>query len=196
MARPMRRTATAWATANWPRCCRSMSRPSRTSRGATKGVRLIGTNLPRVDIPAKVTGGVAYVQDMRLPGMLHARVVRGPSEGTRLKPADIDAVAQDAGGRAGGARRQLHRRAGDAGVAGRQGAAAPAVGRLGPAGRRAAGRRHARGDPSPAVAGSADLRLSRAAGAVGRQDGQGALQPALPDARLDRAILRRGALGE
>jgi nicotinate dehydrogenase subunit B len=59
-----------------------------------KGVRLIGTNLPRVDIPAKVTGGVAYVQDMRLPGMLHARVVRGPSEGTRLKPADFDAVAR------------------------------------------------------------------------------------------------------
>jgi nicotinate dehydrogenase subunit B len=59
-----------------------------------KGVRLIGTDLPRVDIPAKVTGGVAYVQDMRLPGMLHARVVRGPSEGTRLKPADVDAVAR------------------------------------------------------------------------------------------------------
>jgi nicotinate dehydrogenase subunit B len=59
-----------------------------------KGVRLIGTNLPRVDIPAKVTGGVAYVQDMRLPGMLHARVVRGPSEGTRLKPADFDVVAK------------------------------------------------------------------------------------------------------
>ena len=59
-----------------------------------KGVRLIGTDLARVDIPAKVTGGVAYVQDMRLPGMLHARVVRGPSEGTRLKPADVDAVAK------------------------------------------------------------------------------------------------------
>jgi CO/xanthine dehydrogenase Mo-binding subunit len=59
-----------------------------------KGVRLIGTDLPRIDIPAKVTGGVAYVQDMRLPGMLHGRVVRGPSEGTRLKPADIDAAAR------------------------------------------------------------------------------------------------------
>jgi CO/xanthine dehydrogenase Mo-binding subunit len=31
---------------------------------------------------------------MRLPGMLHGRVVRGPSEGTRLKPGDIDAVAK------------------------------------------------------------------------------------------------------
>ena len=55
---------------------------------------MIGENLPRVDIPAKVTGGEAYVQDMRLPGMLHARVVRGPSDGTRLKPADIAAVAK------------------------------------------------------------------------------------------------------
>jgi CO/xanthine dehydrogenase Mo-binding subunit len=59
-----------------------------------KGVRLIGTDLARVDIPAKVTGGVAYVQDMRLPGMLHARVVRGPSEGTWPKPADVDAAAR------------------------------------------------------------------------------------------------------
>lgn len=59
-----------------------------------KGARVIGTNLPRVDIPAKLSGGPAYVQDMRLPGMLHARVVRGPSDGTRLKPADIDAVAK------------------------------------------------------------------------------------------------------
>ncbi len=60
----------------------------------TKGRRLIGEDLPRVDIPAKVTGGAAYVQDMRLPGMLHARVVRGPSDGTRLKDADIDAATK------------------------------------------------------------------------------------------------------
>ena len=59
-----------------------------------KGMRVIGTNLPRVDIPAKVTGGAAYVHDMRLPGMLHGRVVRGPSEGTRLRPTDIEAVTR------------------------------------------------------------------------------------------------------
>ncbi len=46
--------------------------------------RTMGTNVPRLDIPAKTTGGAAFIQDMRLPGMLHARVVRGPSEGTRL----------------------------------------------------------------------------------------------------------------
>jgi CO/xanthine dehydrogenase Mo-binding subunit len=60
----------------------------------SKGQRWIGENLPRVDIPAKVSGGVAYVQDMRLPGMLHGRVVRGPSDGTELEQVDIDAVAK------------------------------------------------------------------------------------------------------
>ncbi|HEY2871574.1 MAG TPA: molybdopterin cofactor-binding domain-containing protein [Reyranella sp.] len=56
------------------------------------GTAVIGQNLPRFDIPAKVSGGEAYVQDMRLPGMLHARVVRGPSDGTEVKAADIAAV--------------------------------------------------------------------------------------------------------
>ncbi|HEY3950430.1 molybdopterin cofactor-binding domain-containing protein [Phenylobacterium sp.] len=54
----------------------------------------LGLDLPRVDIPTKVTGGAAYVQDLRLPGMLHARVVRGPSDGTRL--ADLDVAAAKA----------------------------------------------------------------------------------------------------
>jgi CO/xanthine dehydrogenase Mo-binding subunit len=43
--------------------------------------KVMGQAVPRVDIPAKVTGGAAYVQDMRLPGMVHARVVRPPSYG-------------------------------------------------------------------------------------------------------------------
>src|SRR5258708_21385391 len=38
----------------------------------------MGQPRPRGDIPAKVTGSAAYVQDMRLPGMVHARVVRPP----------------------------------------------------------------------------------------------------------------------
>jgi nicotinate dehydrogenase subunit B len=54
--------------------------------------RLVGTNMRRVDIPAKLTGGGAFVQDLRLPGMLHARVMRGPSEGTRLGRLDLGPV--------------------------------------------------------------------------------------------------------
>ncbi|WP_213290192.1 molybdopterin cofactor-binding domain-containing protein [Bradyrhizobium sp. sGM-13] len=54
--------------------------------------KVIGRPVPRVDIPAKVTGGEAYVQDMRLPGMLHARVVRPPSYGAQLTECDTAAV--------------------------------------------------------------------------------------------------------
>jgi CO/xanthine dehydrogenase Mo-binding subunit len=54
--------------------------------------KVIGQPVSRVDIPAKVTGGVAYVQDMRLPGMVHARVVRPPSYGAHLIECDAAAV--------------------------------------------------------------------------------------------------------
>jgi nicotinate dehydrogenase subunit B len=40
-----------------------------------------GKSLPRVDIPAKVLGEAAFVHDVRLPGMLHGRVVRPPYAG-------------------------------------------------------------------------------------------------------------------
>jgi nicotinate dehydrogenase subunit B len=56
--------------------------------------RVMGTAMPRIDIPAKLTGGAAYVQDMRLPGMLHARAVRQPSAGAVLLRADTDGVAR------------------------------------------------------------------------------------------------------
>jgi nicotinate dehydrogenase subunit B len=38
--------------------------------------RLVGTSTPRPDIAAKVSGNFTYITDVRLPGMLHARVVR------------------------------------------------------------------------------------------------------------------------
>ncbi|RYX98937.1 MAG: xanthine dehydrogenase family protein molybdopterin-binding subunit [Bradyrhizobiaceae bacterium] len=55
--------------------------------------RWMGHRVNRLDIPAKITGGAAYVQDMRMPGMLHARVVRGPSVGTSFDEIDVEAVA-------------------------------------------------------------------------------------------------------
>jgi nicotinate dehydrogenase subunit B len=54
----------------------------------------MGKALPRIDIPAKVTGGAAYIQDMRLPGMVHARVVRPPSSGAKLLDADTTAISR------------------------------------------------------------------------------------------------------
>lgn len=43
--------------------------------------RIVGKDAARVDIPAKATGELTYVHDMRLPDMLHGRVVRPPYAG-------------------------------------------------------------------------------------------------------------------
>lgn len=54
--------------------------------------KVMGTALPRTDIPVKVTGGAAYVQDMRPLGMVHARVVRPSGPGAVLDALDSAAV--------------------------------------------------------------------------------------------------------
>ncbi len=54
--------------------------------------RVMGHSLPRVDIPAKVFGGVAFIQDLRPARMVHARVVRPPSYGARLVSVDSSSV--------------------------------------------------------------------------------------------------------
>jgi nicotinate dehydrogenase subunit B len=43
--------------------------------------RIVGQSVPRVDLPAKATGELVYVHDIRVPGMLHGRVVRPPYGG-------------------------------------------------------------------------------------------------------------------
>jgi nicotinate dehydrogenase subunit B len=43
--------------------------------------RIVGRSSRRVDIPAKATGGLTFVHDMRVPHMLHGRVVRPPYVG-------------------------------------------------------------------------------------------------------------------
>jgi nicotinate dehydrogenase subunit B len=43
--------------------------------------RVIGQSVSRVDIPAKARGELTFVHDMRVPGMLHGRVIRPPYAG-------------------------------------------------------------------------------------------------------------------
>jgi nicotinate dehydrogenase subunit B len=57
-----------------------------------RAYRVIGQPLRRLDIPAKVTGGVAYVHDLRLPQIVHARVVHPPSYGAHLRSVETEAV--------------------------------------------------------------------------------------------------------
>ena len=54
--------------------------------------RVVGRNVPRVDIPGKVTGEWTYVHDFRLPGMLHARVIRPQIFGARVASVDEGAA--------------------------------------------------------------------------------------------------------
>jgi nicotinate dehydrogenase subunit B len=55
--------------------------------------KLVGTRVPRVDIPDKAAGRYQHMQHVRLPGMLHGRVVRPPGQrayGAGAKPERID----------------------------------------------------------------------------------------------------------
>lgn len=47
---------------------------------------IVGQSTPRVDLPAKATGELTFVHDIRLPGMLHGRVVRPPYAGVDAGP--------------------------------------------------------------------------------------------------------------
>jgi nicotinate dehydrogenase subunit B len=38
--------------------------------------KVVGTRVPRIDIPAKVAGTYTYIQNVRVPGMMHGRPVR------------------------------------------------------------------------------------------------------------------------
>ena len=55
--------------------------------------QLVGKSLQRTDIPRKAFAEAAYIHDIRLDGMLHARVVRtGNREAKLLPPTDFDTV--------------------------------------------------------------------------------------------------------
>jgi len=54
--------------------------------------KIVGKSIPRSDIPPKVTGQFTYVQDFKVPGMLHGRVIRPPAMGASLQSVDENSV--------------------------------------------------------------------------------------------------------
>jgi isoquinoline 1-oxidoreductase len=54
--------------------------------------KLIGKPFPRRDSVEKVTGKAQYAGDIRLPGMLYARILRPPAHGAKLKSVDTSAA--------------------------------------------------------------------------------------------------------
>jgi CO/xanthine dehydrogenase Mo-binding subunit len=55
--------------------------------------KILGTSVPRLDIPALATGQFEFVHNVRVPGMLHGRVVRPPEVGATLVRVDESSVS-------------------------------------------------------------------------------------------------------
>jgi xanthine dehydrogenase molybdenum-binding subunit len=50
---------------------------------------VIGQSIPKLDAMAKVTGQAKYTADLKLPGMLHAKVLRSPFPHARILNIDV-----------------------------------------------------------------------------------------------------------
>ena len=64
--------------------------------GPTWGPRdahtILNHNIERVDGPAKVTGAAKYTYDVRVPGMLHGRILMSPYASAHVTDIDISAA--------------------------------------------------------------------------------------------------------
>ncbi|MBM3784443.1 MAG: xanthine dehydrogenase family protein molybdopterin-binding subunit [Acidobacteria bacterium] len=56
--------------------------------------KVLGRSIPREDIPFKVDGTFEYVHHVRVPGMLHGRVVRPPSPDAKVVSVDEASVSR------------------------------------------------------------------------------------------------------
>ena len=96
---------------------RSISSSPARRRGSRRAqYKLVGTRVPRVDMPDKVDGTYTHMQHVRVANMLHGRVVRPRGQrayGTRAAPLAVDeASIADIPGRTDRAPRRLRRRGG------------------------------------------------------------------------------------
>src|SRR5258708_2869852 len=86
-----------WALASDIDLSRSATASAPVKQAANMAV--IGRNARRVDLAAKVFGGAAFVHDMKIEGMAHARVVRQPQRGATIAAVDEAAIRRAAKGK-------------------------------------------------------------------------------------------------
>ena len=55
--------------------------------------KLVGQSVQRLDIPGKVTGQFTFMQDFKVPGMYHGRVIRPAAMGAKLISVDESSIA-------------------------------------------------------------------------------------------------------
>src|SRR3989441_5515776 len=65
---------------------------TRAKRKPASEWTILGTPVPRIEIPAMATGEFEYVHNVRVPGMLHGQVVRPPAVGSTLMSVDENSV--------------------------------------------------------------------------------------------------------
>jgi CO/xanthine dehydrogenase Mo-binding subunit len=58
---------------------------------------VVGQSIPRIDLPKKIFGKAEYATDIRVPGMLHGRVIRPPAAGATFVSLDDSAAKSIAG---------------------------------------------------------------------------------------------------
>ncbi len=68
------------------------------ARKAASEFKTIGASTARLDLPGKVFGAPAFIHDMKLDGMVHARVVRQPNRGASIGSIDEAAIKRAAKG--------------------------------------------------------------------------------------------------
>jgi CO/xanthine dehydrogenase Mo-binding subunit len=61
--------------------------------------KVVGQRIPRIDIPDKVSGKFTYIHNVRVPGMLHGRVVRPKGQsaygnGAKVLSVDVKSIAR------------------------------------------------------------------------------------------------------
>jgi CO/xanthine dehydrogenase Mo-binding subunit len=81
-------------TFNYKMTTQTSATPGQGIAKKVSDYKVIGTNQPRIDIPAKVSGKYTYIQNVKIPGMLHARSVRPRGAGANTSqnhiPVSID----------------------------------------------------------------------------------------------------------
>src|SRR4051812_16494105 len=63
----------------------------------TASFRLIGKDVPRIEVPTKVTGAAKYAMDVQVPGMVYAAVLQSPWPGGAPQAVDDAAARKIAG---------------------------------------------------------------------------------------------------
>ena len=61
-------------------------------------MKTVGHATPRIDAVERVTGRAKYTNDVQLPGMLYAKVLRSPHPHARIRSIDVSKAKRDSPG--------------------------------------------------------------------------------------------------